>query len=370
MKQETSKTSAGKSKVSSANAAAKPGGHCSMPVVPLRSLDSAMTQGRARLIRIVDKKWVNNTVLRYSFLDNPAVWRGSEEDKDAVRAAFQAWKELPIGLTFREVLDPRQAEIRIGFERSDGSWSYVGRDAIDHAADPAERTMNFGWSLTTEYGRDTALHEIGHALGFPHEHQNPNAGIVWDEEAVYDYFAGAPNYWNRDTTHWNVLRKLSSAEVEGSDWDRNSIMHYQFQAGLIETPAEYQTKPLLPAPGLSATDIDAAKQFYPAPTTPQLPELRPYEAHRIRIEPGEQLDFEILPSLSRDYTIQTFGRMDTVMVLFEEIDGEPAYLDGDDDSGWNTNARVEQRLFQGRRYFLRLRLYYAQASGEGALMMY
>ena len=29
---------------------------------------------------------------------------------------------------------------------------------------------------------DTALHGIGHTLGLPHEHQNPNAGIVWDVE--------------------------------------------------------------------------------------------------------------------------------------------------------------------------------------------
>ena len=343
---------------------------CSVPPVPLRVLDPAMAPGRERLIRIADKKWVNNTILRYHFLDSPAIWRGSEEDKDAVRAAFQTWKALPIGLTFQEVHDAREAEIRIGFDRADGSWSYVGRDTIDFATDPAERTMNFGWSLTTPYGRDTALHEIGHTLGFPHEHQNPNAGIQWDEEAVYDYFGGPPNNWDRNTTHWNVLRKLSSAEVEGSDWDRDSIMHYQFAPGLIEKPIEFQDAPLIPAPGLSATDIETAKRFYPASTSVQLPELRPYEAHRIRIAAGEQLDFEIRPSLSRDYTIQTFGQMDTVMVLFEEINGEPAYLDGDDDSGWQTNARIVQRLFQGRRYFLRLRLYFAQASGEGALMMY
>ena len=352
------------------DAAARPGGHCTLPRMALRSLSPGMMLRRERLIRIAEKKWVNNTVLHYHFLDTPAIWRGSDDDKEAVRQAFAAWKGLPIGLDFVEVHDAREAAIRIGFDRNDGSWSYVGRDAIDHAADPAERTMNFGWPLTTEYGRDTALHEIGHALGFPHEHQNPNAGIAWDEDAVYAYFAGPPNNWSRETSHWNVLRKLSPAEVEGSDWDRDSIMHYQFDAGLILNPPEFQTEPLIPAPGLSQADVDTAKQFYPAPATPHLPELRPYEAHRIRIAAGQQMDFEIRPNFSRDYTIQTFGRMDTVMVLFEEVDGAPAYVDGDDDSGWDLNARLGHRLFKGRRYFLRLRLYHADAAGEGALMMY
>jgi hypothetical protein len=348
----------------------KSAGHCSMPMMPLRPIDPQAMPNRERLIRVVDRKWVNNTVLRYCFLDKPARWRGSDADKEAVRKAFETWKGLPIGLTFREVADARQAEFRIGFDQRDGSWSYVGRDAIDHASDPASRTMNFGWPLTTAYGRDTALHEIGHALGFPHEHQNPIAGIVWNTEKVYEYFSGPPNNWDKATIDWNILRKLQAAEVDGSDWDPDSIMHYQFDAGLISEPEIYRTKPLIPASGLSATDISAAQHFYPAQKTAKLPELKPYEAHRIRIDPGQQLDFEIRPELSRDYTIQTFGQMDTVMVLFEEINGEPAYLDGDDDSGWDSNAKIVQRLFQGRKYFLRLRLYYAQASGEGALMMY
>ena len=93
--------------------------------------------------------------------------------------------------------------------------------------------MNFGWDLTEDPrggGVDTPVHEIGHTLGFPHEHQNPFSGIVWDEEAVYQRFAGSPNFWSRQQTFHNVLRKLSSAEVEGSDWDPNSVMHYGFWA--------------------------------------------------------------------------------------------------------------------------------------------
>ncbi|MEM8728389.1 MAG: M12 family metallopeptidase [Pseudomonadota bacterium] len=350
-------------------------GHCNAPARPQREMEPGIQPNRLRLVRQLDVKWVNNTVLHYCFLDSPAQWRGSNADKDVVRESFQQWKDLPIGLDFVEVYDPREAEIRIGFFHSNvapdaGSWSYLGRDAIDLVPDPSQRTINFGWDLTTPYGRDTALHEIGHAMGFQHEHQNDNAGIIWDEAAVYDYFTGPPNNWTRAQTDRNVLAKLPPGTTDGSDWDRDSIMHYQFQSGLILSPPEFQTEDLIPEAGLSPADIETAKSLYPAPDSPDLPELRPYESHQLRIAAGQQVDYVVRPEQSRDYTIQTFGQMDTVMVLFEEIDGEPQYLDGDDDSGWSLNAQVKQRLFKGRTYFVRLRLYFAEAQGEGALMMY
>ncbi len=342
---------------------------CTVPEMPRRVLDTNVSDRRASLIRVTEKKWVNGTTLHYCFLDEPSTWRGGDDQKDAVRDAFSEWKQLGVGLEFSEVTDPQDAEIRIGFNRNDGSWSYVGRDNIDYATDPDERTMNFGWDLTTDYGHDTALHEIGHAIGFSHEHQNPNSGILWDEQAVINYFSGSPNYWPEEQTRHNILRKLNANETDGSEWDKDSIMHYQFPSGLIIKPEEYQDHPLIPESGLSPTDIVEALRFYPRLDS-NLPELRPWESHRIRIGEGEQIDFIIKPRYSREYTIQTFGRMDTVMVLFEDINGENVYYDGDDDSGTSLNAKITARMVRGRTYVLRIRLYYAEQSGEGALMMW
>ena len=342
---------------------------CALPEVQERDLSHITDGQRLRLIALMDKMWVNGTNITYWFFKQPAHWRGGNKQEKAVRDAFAQWKDLGIGLTFQEVDDAADAMIRIGFDQSDGSWSYVGRDCIDHAQDPAERTTNFGWDLTTPYGRDTALHELGHVIGFPHEHQNPKAGIVWAKEKVYESFGGPPNNWPRDKTFWNIIRKIPANTVDGSDWDKDSIMHYQFEAGLIEEPPEYQTHPLIPASGLSPLDIETARRLYPEQEE-RLPELRPFESQRFTIAAGEQVDFAVDPPISREYTIQTFGQMDTVMVLFEMRDGAQEYIDGDDDSGLDYNAKITTRLHRGRKYVVRTRLYFARAQGSGAIMVY
>ena len=140
--------------------------------------------------------------------------------------------------------------------------TYQGRrrldeiEILDIAAD--QRTMNFGWNIADDL--DTAIHEIGHTLGFEHEHQNPFSGIVWDEEKVYAALAKPPNSWSRQKTFFNIIRKLDESRVQGTEWDPDSVMHYPFEAGLIKQPTRYQTEPLLPAGGLSARDVAYVKQ--------------------------------------------------------------------------------------------------------------
>lgn len=346
---------------------------CGLPDQPPRTFAPSMHPGRAAAIIDSDLKWVSGTVLNYYFFDADEFdwdrrgkrWGGNNAQKDVVRDAFAEWASLNIGIEFNEVDSPSEAEVRIGFVHGDGSWSWLGRRLLDEPT--TARTMNFGWDLTTD--PDTALHEIGHTLGMPHEHQNPIAGIEWDEEAVYTALAKPPNRWSREKTRYNILRKLPEDAVDGSRWDKDSIMHYPFGPGLILEPKRYRTEALVPAGGLSTTDKRWAKRWYPpVRSRPEL--LKPFESDKVTLGPGEQKQYRIEPTATRKYRIGTMGEADTVMVLFEEQDGSWRYHSGDDDSGDDYNANLEVKLFAGRKYQLRVRLYWAGGTGEFGVFLW
>lgn len=336
--------------------------YCFVPIAPEREFGPEVSSNRARLIRTAEKKWVNGTVLHYCFLDKAGL-QADDNQKNVVRRGFETWINVGIGIKFVEVSTLADAEIKIGFDQNDGSWSYVGRDILGK-----EHTMNFGWDLTRPGEIDTAIHEIGHTLGFPHEHQNPHAGIVWDEEAVYADLGGPPNFWSRENTHWNIIRKIAPDTVEGTKWDPNSIMHYPFGPGLIKEPKKYKNG-LVPEPGLSKKDISQVKLFYPV-LKATYPELKVLESQKLAISPGKQKNFAINPQSSRNYTFSTFGKSDTVMVLFEKDGDDLHYVKGDDDSGTYANATFTVRLIKGRKYVLRIRLYYTLSSGDTAVMVW
>jgi len=337
--------------------------YCQQPLRAQAAFAAGLGVAHTYAIRVAAKKWLNGTVLHYCFLEDPA-WDWPEAQKEVVRGAFKIWAGVGIGLQFKEVAEVAEAEIKIGRKQNHKSWSYVGTEVLHYEIEGC--TMNFGWDLTTSWGHATALHEIGHTIGFEHEHQNPKAGIVWNEEAVYADFLRVDG-WDRDYTKANVIDKLESRGSEGSHWDPGSIMEYPFKAGLIISPKPYDKNGVGKNLALSQGDKDWALYWYPANPRPQainVMETKPLDGRN-----GSQADFKFTPKATRDYEIRTLGKADSRIVLFEERNGEPRHYAAADDAGTPDNARITAKLIAGRNYVVRSRLHYRHPGARPGLVI-
>lgn len=189
--------------------------------------DYLEADGSARLAIDTGRLWEPGQTLRVSFMDgHPAV-------HERVRFYARQWTEhANIHLDFCS--DPA-AEIRVAFNADDGSWSYIGVDALDIAS--GQPTMNLGW-LTPESDEAecarVVLHEFGHALGCIHEHQSPAAAIPWNEEAVYEFFGGEPNCWSREEVYANIFLLYQHSHMRASVFDPLSIMLYAIPPELTQ----------------------------------------------------------------------------------------------------------------------------------------
>lgn len=185
------------------------------------------------------------------------------------------------------------ADVRIAFMTGEdgGYWSEVGNDSIKSSrVKPGQASMNFeGFpdDLPTNW-QATVLHEFGHALGFEHEHQSPNAPCEqefrWDDDpgyvqsrdshgqfiqdpkghrpGIYTVLGGPPNKWNRKQIDFNLRQLPQSADWILSSFDKESIMKYQFDPWMFNHGNQsgcYSDQNLV----LSAQDLEAAQETYP-----------------------------------------------------------------------------------------------------------
>ncbi|MBN1400328.1 MAG: peptidase [Anaerolineae bacterium] len=300
--------------------------------------------------------WRPGRTLRVRFLD------GLPEVQAKVVAIARRWMDhANIVLEFVQAGD---AEIRISFEADDGSWSYIGTDALGI---PSHRpTMNFGWlrpeTSDIEYRR-VVLHEFGHALGCIHEHQHPENGIPWDKEAVYRLYGGPPNNWTREEVDINLFAKYSRDQTQFSEFDPQSIMLYSISNALTIGDFEVGWNT-----DLSDTDKGFIGVVYPA-------EVKRYIEIAVGGEPveesigehGEEDRFTFDVSEAGQYTVETRGWTDVVMGLFGP-DDEALEVGQDDDSGRFLNARITRDLAPGR-YTVRVRHYRPTGKGKYRILV-
>lgn len=200
---------------------------------------------RQPLTGVQDKFWPVGSVLKVAFTN------GSDEQQQRIMDIAAMWSDhANIQFDAGEHNDP---DIRIAL--SDGrNWSKVGTDSRLET-EAGNVSMRFS-SFTP--GQGTILHEFGHALGLKHEHQNPDAGIDWDKEEVYDSLGGPPNNWSRSRVDGNVFNKLTDDSLNYSAFDPDSVMGYNI-------PASWTNDGFSTSPGSdpSPTDISYIGDWYP-----------------------------------------------------------------------------------------------------------
>ncbi|MGM5631092.1 M12 family metallopeptidase [Apibacter raozihei] len=225
---------------------------CLDAIVPEDLLENPKLTTHGALLK--SKKWENGQTITIKFLNGNAFLQNK------VKQFANQWMQYA-NLKFVYVNANQSADIRINFDNSGGSWSYLGTDS--KRIDQSKPSMNFGWfnnsTPDTEFSR-TVIHEFGHALGLIHEHQNPAANIQWNKAKVYSYYGGAPNYWTTAQVDNNIINKYSSTVTNYSSFDSQSIMLYSFPASLTLNgwSSGWNT-------ALSATDKNFISQEYPKP---------------------------------------------------------------------------------------------------------
>ncbi|MBX7111690.1 MAG: peptidase [Dehalococcoidia bacterium] len=304
--------------------------------------------GRVRAIAPKGKAWMNGSTLRVRFMGGTAA-------EQSVAKEQAAWWSAVANLRFDFGSHPN-ADIRITFDENDGAWSMIGTDARQIPANQA--TMNLGF-----LDGGTAGHEFGHAIGLAHEHSSPLGGMQWNEPVVLAALAGPPNFWDPDTTRHNVFFKYSMDQINGTQFDPDSIMLYAFPASWTLNGVSTHANDVL-----SNLDREfvAGSKMYPK-SQPGLPAaatltIGPGRAEANIGKPGEEDLYRFQVVDPGAYVIDTVGPTDVYLKLFGP-NNPTALIDEDDDSGLGLNPSIATQLMPGE-YFAQVR-HYDRTSGTG-----
>lgn len=320
-----------------------------LPHELLRPQQTERVKGRMRAISPIGKTWMNGSTLSVRFMG------GSASQRAIVREQAGWWSAVA-NLRF-DFNDAGNADIRIGFDTSDGAWSYIGTDCRSIPANQA--TMNLGF-----LDGGTAAHEFGHAIGLGHEHQNPDGGIQWNEAVVLSALSGPPNHWDEETIRHNVLRKYGVNQINGTQFDPDSIMLYFFPATWTLNGVGTKANEILSK--LDKQFIAGAK-MYPGKgaTVAEAVGIKVNAQRRTAAaigKFGEEDLFRFTADRDGRYVVDTRGPTDVVMKLFGP-QSPTALIAEDDDSGTGTNARIALDLIAGT-YYVQVR-HYNRETGVG-----
>jgi hypothetical protein len=199
-------------------------------------------------------KWdLSDKVFRFFFMQTPA----SLVERVIGRA--REWTKY-INVKFDVVQNASQANARVRCSRLLGHSSHVGIDAA-RETDLSKPTMTLGFSDLVDFRAQekhndfVVLHEVGHALGFIHEHNRRDAPHDFKTAETIAYFARRG--LNAAQVQSNIFDRWNRDLIRQSAYDTKSIMHYMFPDEIMVSghgvPQNYE---------LSQDDVQIARDLY------------------------------------------------------------------------------------------------------------
>ena len=202
-----------------------------------------------------------------------------------------------------------------------------------------------------------------------HEHQNPFAGIKWHEQAVYDSLGAAAQQLGPRHDLPQHPREAQPAAGAGLGVGSRLDHGVRVRARAYRRARAVRRQRPRPAGVLSKARQGLGREVVPAD-----------EGQGRRRSSRSSPSPSISPPASRPTSSSSPPRHASTpsrrrapptpcSCSSRTVDGGPRYLAGDDDSGEDRNASVTYKLFKGRTYTVRLRLYYPGQTGTTSLML-
>jgi hypothetical protein len=174
--------------------------------------------------------------------------------RDRLISHMNAWSAR-CGISF--AFTQGAGDIRIS-RGGGGYWSYLGTDVKHIPA--ARQTMNlerFTMSTPESEYRRVVRHEVGHTLGFPHEHMRREIVQRIDPAKAVAYF-GRTQGWDAQTVREQVLTPLDEASLMATPADETSCMAYQLPGSICK-----DGKPVIGGTDINESDFAFAAKIYP-----------------------------------------------------------------------------------------------------------